>query len=864
MINFRSPTASPIPSHRPPWQGLIHSAGRNRHYSGFRIRRFAQLVTPLAGGGHEPPLGEALRRQTSLLATLLHSGAPAATYDLRVLSHPDPGSPARGRLEVALLCRLAPATATDAEEHTVQLLRFLATLYPEWEWEPLEAAEVRAMLCPFRTRHMGVVRRRAGLRPLEVATNVARGPIGFSPGSVTAPSARGGDATIEIRPYGVPSSGFDALFSLLLHEPAPVCISWRLARASLRPGERQAIEEQILTCERHAQLQLGTVSDRSGDLGWLVPSLRERARASLNELSWMLSSVDAGAALLSTEIASPCPISPVVTGAVGTLLSHASGAAGSNGAAGERQALPGAFEVVSPPGRRARWAFHTAAFALPPYAELRPAEQRLPYLFDVQSAAAAFRLPVPLQEELPGIESRRWKRLVPPRRLPESGARLGRSVEPGATREVRIAPEDRLRHVYVLGRTGTGKSTMLLRMILDDIEAGEGVGVIDPHGDLHTEILKRIPDHRIDDVVLLDPTDVEHPVGLNLLETASEKERHFVVQEFVAILERLLEDQYGTHAQSYTGPYFYQHVRNSLLLVTSDPDRQGTLLDFVEIYQKPDAWKRWLPLKVTDPRLTTWVEHVLPNSDMHARRPGEISLGEYIGSKFEEFIFDPLLRGIFTQPRSTIRLTEILDSGKILLVNLARGVLSALSACFLGMIVLAKLQAAALGRAGTPATQRRPFRLYVDEFQSVATENFVSLLSETRKFGLSMVLANQFQGQVANPRIMEAVLGNVGTLVGFRMGPADAERLTMAFAPTLNASDLVRLPNWHAYASLLAEGEPLAPFTIRTVPVENSDDEQRAERVRWRSRLQYGRGAAAGVPFDLLHSHHPAAGNGRS
>jgi hypothetical protein len=379
-------------------------------------------------------------------------------------------------------------------------------------------------------------------------------------------------------------------------------------------------------------------------------------------------------------------------------------------------------------------------------------------------------------------------------------------------------------------------------MILDDIQAGAGVCVIDPHGDLYRELLGRMPPNRVDDVVLLNPTDVYFPVGLNILEFKNESQRHFLIQELVGIVTRIIEDEYGIEAiGALAGPVFFQHMRMNLLLAMSNLQDPGTLLEFYNIFQEEGYWKRWLPLRNQDPYLERWTKDALPK--MNYLRPGSdgASMGGYVGSKFESFLFDPMLRNIFAQKRSTINLREIMDTGKILLVNLAKGELTEANSRLLGMFLLAKLQAACMGRIAVPQARRRDFFVYVDEFQSIATQNFISLLSEGRKFGLSLILANQFVSQIKDPRIVASVFGNIGTVICFRLGQTDAEAMEREFYPLFDRSDLINLPNWLAYITTLVDGQPLRPFSLSTLLDEVAFDESRASEVLVASRRKYGR-----------------------
>lgn len=406
----------------------------------------------------------------------------------------------------------------------------------------------------------------------------------------------------------------------------------------------------------------------------------------------------------------------------------------------------------------------------------------------------------------------------------------------------RLSLEDRLQSVYVVGKTGTGKSTALLGMMLDDIREGHGLCLIDPHGDLYRDVLGRIPSHRHDDVVLLDPADAEFPVGLNPLEVQNESERHFIVQEFVGIVARLIEDEFGAHALAHmAGPIFFQHLRMGLLLATSDLEDPGTLLEFYNIFHTRTYWKKWLPLKTKDPLLEQWVANVLPRTNYVAPGSDHISLGGYIGSKLESFVFDPRFRNIFGQKRATVNVSDAMDSGKILLVNLARGELTEMNSRFMGMILLALLQNAAMRRGRQEGGKRRPFFLYVDEFQSMATQSFVSLLSECRKFGVGLVLANQFISQISNTRITDAILGNVGTLISFRVGPGDCDVIEQQISPGAGSLSLLNLPNFMAYVKALTNGDPSRSFAVQAMRPSRMVDPDVVATVRTLSRQRYGR-----------------------
>jgi hypothetical protein len=277
-----------------------------------------------------------------------------------------------------------------------------------------------------------------------------------------------------------------------------------------------------------------------------------------------------------------------------------------------------------------------------------------------------------------------------------------------------------------------------------------------------------------------------------------------------------------------------------LLLVMSNPDQMGTLVQFYQLFNSDGFYKRFLPLRASDPMLDRFVSGTLSRTDY--LRPGSegSSFGGYITSKFEAFVSDPMLRNIFGQARSTINLTEIMDGGKILLVNLSKGRLGEINSRFLGMVIIAKLQAAAMARAARPIKQRRDFFLYVDEFQNLATLNFPTLLSEARKFRLNLILTNQYVSQV-DERITRAIAGNVGTLISFRVGAQDAEQLERDFLPVFTRYDLMNLPNFHTCVSTLIGGHVSKPFSMHTVLDQSPPSAEKAARIREASREKYGR-----------------------
>lgn len=810
----------------------------DRHYFACEL---TSLVTLSVLGLEETQYLPAHRQHhVDFLTCLINPSDARYTYDLRIISDPDPEVYTRGRLTVAILGRIDGGGAEAAAVHARQFLRLLASSFDEYEFELAEPDRVSHLLAPFEITGLAAITRRSTRATLDtlIRREAKAKPRGFTnPGTPSyGPVA---PDILHIFPYIPTSRPFDGFCKLLLLEPAPIAVSCRLQPSRMTAEEEAFLEGQIAACEGYAQAQIGAIPD---DIASLRPTLHEHARDHQRYLSRMLEGLRDNATLLTVEIASSEPISSHVVNVLGNLITQPAGGIEPSPEQGSAAYLAGGYEVqaLDDVAGRSR-AFYQMDLAPLVRASSRPDLHRLVSLFDSIEAAAAFRLPPAGEEPLPGIASRQWRLESPPANLPAEGVVIGTSAGMGTQQLVRIGRDDRRRHLYVVGQTGTGKTTLLKTMILDDMRSGQGLCVIDPHGDLYRELLCNVPPERADDVVLLDPTDLEHPVGLNMLEYETEAQRYFLVQEMVAIITRIMEDEYGAAAPHMMGPIFLQHMRMNLLLIMSNAADPGTLLEFYTIYQEKGYWKRWLPLRVSDPQLDRWVSNVLPSTDYTTPTNEGVSMGGYVGSKFEGFVFDPMLRNIFGQKHTTIDIRGIMDSGKILLVNLAKGELTETNSRFLGMVLLAKIQAAAMARSTIPQAERRDFSVYADEFQSIATQNFITLLSEARKFGLNLTLANQFVSQIRDERISQSIFGNVGSLICFRLGQRDAEIMEREMFPVFTRSDLINLPNWHAYMTTLIDGQTVQPFTIQTMTVDGTPDPSRAQRIRELSRAKYAR-----------------------
>ncbi|MCL5784075.1 MAG: type IV secretion system DNA-binding domain-containing protein [Patescibacteria group bacterium] len=418
-------------------------------------------------------------------------------------------------------------------------------------------------------------------------------------------------------------------------------------------------------------------------------------------------------------------------------------------------------------------------------------------------------------------------------KIPTSGLYLGKSIFRGTERPVFISEEDRERHMYIIGRTGTGKTTILKTLMLQDILAGKGIAFIDPHGDAAEEMLSLIPPERAKDVIYFNPGDVTRPFGMNMLEAKTEDEKHFITTEIIGLMYKL----YDPNKTGIIGPRFEHGIRNAMLTVMAVPG--NTFVEVMRIMQDPEFVRELLP-HVTDPVVRRyWTDQIAHTADFH-----KSEVLDYTVSKFGRFVTNRTLRNIIGQSQSSFNFRKIMDEGKILIVNLSKGVMGEENSNFLGLVLVPKILAAAMSRADVPEDQRRPFYLYVDEFQNFATDTFATILSEARKYKLNLVVANQFIGQMPED-IKNAIFGNVGSILTYRVGVTDANFLQHEFAPTFTEQDLVNIEARHVYVKTQVQGEPVPPFSMSVSIDLNAWNAMKrpeiAQAIKELSRLTYGR-----------------------
>ncbi len=456
------------------------------------------------------------------------------------------------------------------------------------------------------------------------------------------------------------------------------------------------------------------------------------------------------------------------------------------------------------------------------------------FILSTEEVASLYHFPL-ASTSAPKVKFLKSKMAEPSPNLPGEGVVIGKTAFRGEEKLVRMQVPDRERHLYVIGQTGTGKSTLMKAMLRQDIESGQGICLIDPHGEFAEFALSVVPKNRMDDVIYFDPGDVERPMGLNMLEIDPKhpEQKTRVIDELFAIFDKLY------NLKETGGPMFEKYFKNSAYLLLDDYEHDVPTLADISRVLVNSAYRADKLSREKNPLVKEFWELEA------AKAGGEASLANmapYISSKVTSFVFNEFLRPIINQKKSAFNFREVMDGQKILIINLSKGRIGDLNANLLGMVIVGKLLMAALSRVDIAESSRKDFYLYIDEFQNFTTDSIGIILSEARKYRLDLVIAHQFIKQLKDS-IRDAVFGNVGSMVSFRVGPDDAEFLKNKFAPVFSPQDLMNIDNLNAYVNLLINGQTTRPFNIKldTAGVFNAGSPETAESVKQYSRLKYGR-----------------------
>ncbi len=744
-----------------------------------------------------------------------------ARFVLQMLATPEPSAPESGALDVHLLVTVQGAEGVPPSDHRIDeladdVLDVLSAPPRRASYRLVEdAAELQRILTPVEPQHLAeIARREEPCSPLRWTTHTEG--FGFTRRDKTEPLPDAVDrrqwdvidrSLWSMWSLGPASPDLARLATVLLAQEAPVCVRTILCPTTLTADERLGIEEVIMA-----------TTSMLPDFGLLRASL-----STLESLLYLRPVFE-----VRCLVASPDPISRSLLSALGHAVSEPTQAAETS-----TTHLQGGFAVIrggtDVDGSVLRAAFDALMLGEPIPSLAPEGLERLRRLLGTWEAANVFRLPA-TDDDFPGIETLSTPELEPPLgSLATSGRRLGQLVAP--RRPVLLDPVERFRHLYVVGQTGTGKSTLLLNLALQDIEAGAGVAVLDPHGDLVEAVLRNVPEHRLDDVVLVDPADDKAVVGVNLLEAETSVQQAYIVAE----LADMFYDLFDPGRTGIVGPRFETMLRQAALLLLAHPEQPSSMLDISTLFVDP-AIRAHLVKGLTDPILAEFWQ-----AEMSMPRSNEWQeVVSWFRSKFEIFRTSSLVRNVIGQAESTISFSDVLNDGHILLVNLSKGLLGQYNSSLIGHIVFARLWSAALERASIPESERRDFFVYIDEFQNMTSDSLPDVLSEARKFRVGITLANQFLTQIPD-RTRDAIMGNVGNRVTFRLGPVDAGLSSSWLGGAVNSDDLITLPNYTAIAALSDAGVPLDPLVLRTDAPRDHGTAADADRARERSRERWAR-----------------------
>ena len=465
---------------------------------------------------------------------------------------------------------------------------------------------------------------------------------------------------------------------------------------------------------------------------------------------------------------------------------------------------------------------------------LRRYQQRLvvnPIILNVEELATVYHMPA-MDVGTPNVFWVNSRRLEPPHDLPIIGTVpdeeltvIGETNFRGHRQKFGIKTVDRRRHIYIIGKTGMGKSVLLENMIRSDVEQKKGVAVIDPHGDLAEAVIDFVPAHRTNDVVILDPSDIAHPFAFNMLESGDDPhKRNLIASGLLGVFKKMYSESWG--------PRLEHILRNCLLALAETPNT--SMMGIMRILVD-DKYRKQIVDKLTNPMVRSfWIDEFGKFNDR--MRTEAISP---IQNKVGQFLSSPMIRNIVGQVKSTVNIRFMMDTGKIIIINLSKGKIGEDNSSLLGSMMITKFQLDAMSRADVAEKDRKDFYLYVDEFQNFATDAFATILSEARKYKLNVTMANQYVSQMPD-EVRDAVFGNVGTSLCFQVGFDDAEYFSNQFSEEVLPNDIVSLPKYNCYTKLMIDGMPSRTFSLSTLPPPESDfEDDRREKIVRLSRERY-------------------------
>lgn len=734
------------------------------------------------------------------------------TFEIRISVVPDLLHKAQGDIDMSLLIRCLGNSEEAAREQAaasfLALFPILVTCLPEADLKLIKTdVELEHYCKPFEINHAVAVIRRTQDVPL--VSVVVPNNVGFL-GKESKKSDRQDIVLQHLAPWIPSYDDWGRLLEILAGQMEPTMLLVRLRYCADLEEERQRLNDIVEICE----VALSGAEANECALRKTVSMFEEQSVARQESLNHPCFNVTA-------MITSGRPVPAPLAAAFGSAISG-------RRMGGEEPAwLQGGHEILT-----VEDSFMDADY----FPEKAP--------FSIGEAACAFRFPSPPSRDIPGLPVQRFRAnlaMLPPD-LDDSPAsiKLFLNEFQGMSQPVHIDPDDRMRHTYIMGQTGTGKSSLMENMIVQDIRAGRGLAVIDPHGDMVDNILARIPIERAEDVIILDLLDRERPVGFNMLQWADIPERDLIIDELYQTLDHIYD------MKQAGGPIFEQHFRNMMKLLMGDAPREGfvpTLLEFIRCYTDTDFRHRLME-SINDQQVIDFIKE----AEAAGGDTKLANIAPYVTSKFGRFVNDTTLKNIVGQDETSFNFDEIMRDGKICLIKLGKGRFGSQVSGLLANMLVARFKFSAMKRGEMSMEDRRDFFLYVDEAHNLPQENFSELLAEARKYRLGLIMATQYCSQLGNVSgggddLLSAIFGNVGSLITFRTGSQDADVLAKGFAPYFNCLDLQSLPNFFGYARMNLKGQSTMPFSFRTELDITPVNEELGKRIRSLSRLKYGQDA---------------------
>ncbi|MBK5275598.1 MAG: type IV secretion system DNA-binding domain-containing protein [Desulfuromonadales bacterium] len=743
---------------------------------------------------------------------LLSALAPmtGTTFEIRITVIPDLLHKAQGDIGLSLMIRSLGKSEADAREKAADcflaLFPILVTYLPEADLKLIRSRkELDQCRSPFDINNATAILRRTQDIPL--VSVVVPNYVGFI-GADARLSGKQDVALKHMSPWIPSFDDWGRLLEILTGQLEPTMLLIRLRSRTDVSKEKERLTQIVELCEA----ALAGVENDEFALRKTVSMFEEQSLTRLEDLNHPC--FDLAALIISGR-----QVPAALVAAFGTAIS------GRRMGGEEPTWLQGGHDI--------RILDESSFMATNYFPEESP--------FSIGEAACAFRFPSPPSRDIPGLPVQRFRAnlaMLPPE-LDESpnSIRLFLNEFQGMSQPVHIDPDDRMRHCYIMGQTGTGKTSLMENMIVQDIRAGRGLAVIDPHGDMIDNILNRIPRERAMDVIVFDLLDRERPLGFNLLQWRTISERDLIIDSLYQHMDHMYD------LRLTGGPMWESYFRGGLKLLMGDAPRPGftpTILEFKRCFTDR-KFRHWLLDSISDQQVKDFVTE----AEDAGGEAALANMAPYVSSKWSRFINDVSLQRIIGQEETSFDFDEIMSEGKIFLVKLGKGRFGPEVSALLANMLVSRFQASAMKRGEMPMKNRRDFYLYVDEAHTMPSQIVTELLSEARKYRLGLVLATQYCSQLGNVSgsgddLLAAVFGNVGSLITFRTGSQDAEMLAKGFAPYFSSLDIMSLPNYFGYARMNLSNQAMTPFSFRTELDKTPEDLELAKRIRTISRLKYG------------------------